>query len=101
MFYVILAFVALFIIVMLSHEINKSYKTGSWRNARTPKMTRRYIKEKIKLENKYCNDLPNFDSRGIHCGANGSVTDKTGKFDPAYRNEMEELNKRYGFGTDE
>jgi len=100
MSYAILAFAVLFVIATIIHGINKSNATDSWKKAGTPKMTRRYISEKIKLENKYCNDLPNYDSRGIHCGANGSVTDKTGKFDPGYREEMNELNNKYGFGSD-
>ena len=101
MLFAILAFAVLFVIFTIVYEIHKNYKNDSWKKSSSPKMTRRYIKEKIILENKYCRELPNFDSRGIHCGANGSVTDKTGKFNSAYRHEMEELNRRHGFGSDE
>jgi hypothetical protein len=99
MSYAILAFAVLLVIITIVYSISNSHKTESWRKTDSPKRTRRYIKEKLILENKYCSDLPNFDSRGIHCGANGSVTDKTGKFDPDYRAEMEELHRKYGIDS--
>ena len=96
MAYAILAFAVLYVIFQLIHEIRKSQKNGSWKKPESPERTRQYIKEKIKLENKHCADLPSFDSRGIYGGVSGSFTDQTGKFSPEYQKELDELNEKYG-----
>ena len=96
MSYAILAFAVLFIIFTIIFEIYNSYKTGSWKKINSRKRTQRYIKDKIVLDNKHCNDLPRFDSRGIYGGISGSFTDRTGKFSPSYKKGLDELNKKYG-----
>jgi hypothetical protein len=91
--------VIVFVLLTIIYGAKNSRKDGSWKRVDTPKNTRRYIKEKIRLANKYCTNLPAYDSRGIFTGVSGSFTDKTGKFDPSYRKEMEELNETYGIST--
>ena len=98
--YIILAFAITYIVFTIIYAIRKNYQSGEWKKANSPKRTQRYIKDKIILANKYCNDLPGIDSRGIYGGISGSATDKTGKFNPQYLKEMEELNNSYGIGKD-
>ena len=95
MSFYILAFVIVFVLLTIIFGAKNSRADGSWKKIDTPKNTRKYIMKKIKLANKYCSDLPAFDSRGIFSGVSGSFTDKTGKFNPLYRKEMEELNKAH------
>ena len=98
--YIIFAFGVTYLIFTVLFSIKKSFQTGSWKKPHSPKRTQRYIKEKIILANKYCNDLPAIDSRGIYGGVSGSFTDKTGKINPSYLNEMKELNESYGIRSE-
>jgi hypothetical protein len=93
--------VIVFVLLTIISGAKNSREDGSWKRVDTPKNTRKYIKEKIRLANKYCSDLPAFDSRGVYGGVSGSFTDKTGKFDPSYRKEMEELNETFGIRTND
>lgn len=95
MSYFIFFFAITYIAFTIIHEIHKGIKNDSWRKTHSSKQTRRYIKEKIQITNKYCSDLPQFDSRGIFSGVSGSFTDRTGKFDPSYTKEMEDLENKY------
>jgi len=97
----IAGFIALIIIFIFVYVIGNSEKTESWKKLRTPARTAKYIREKIKIENKHCSKLPALDSRGIYSGATGSFTDKTGKFSKAYQKDINELNKEFGIGFDD
>jgi hypothetical protein len=99
--FAILGFLVLGFIFILLHETRKSHKTGSWRKPNSPARTTLYIREKIKIENKHCANLPGFDSRGIYGGVAGSFTDRTGKFSDAYQQDIDELNKKFGIGLDD
>ena len=96
MAFAILAFAVLFLVLSLIYGIYKSHQTGSWRKIETPRRTKQYISEKIKLDNKHCSNLPGFDSRGIYGGVSGSFTDRTGKFSPEYQKDLDELNEKFG-----
>jgi hypothetical protein len=99
--FAILGFFILGIIFILVHETRKGYKTESWKKPYSPAKTKQYIREKIKIENKHCANLPGLDSRGIYGGVAGSFTDRTGKFSDAYQQDIDELNKRFGIGFDD
>ena len=92
----ILLFGVLYLLFSFIQSIHQHLKTGSWRKPNTPAQMRRYIKEKIIIENNHCNGLPKFDSRGIF-SLSGSFTDKTGKYSPHFRKDMDALNKKYGY----
>jgi len=78
-----------------------SYKFESRRKLHSPKQTRKYIREKIKIDNKHCSNLPCFDSRGIYGGVSGSFTDRTGKFSDAYQKDINKLNKEFDISVND
>lgn len=99
--FAILGFFVLGFIFILAAETRNSYKTESWKKPYSPGRTRKYIREKIKVDNKHCSDLPAFDSRGIYGGVAGSFTDRTGKFSDAYQKDIDKLNKEFGISVND
>ena len=94
--FAILLFAVLYLVFQFIKGIQDSHKSGSWKKPYSAKRTQQYIREKIRIENKHCANLPRIDSRGIYSGANGSFTDRTGKFSPEYQKEIDALNEKFG-----
>ena len=94
----ILLFGAAYFLFSLIQSIHRHLKTGSWRTPNTPKQMRKYLKEKLAIEKNHCGGLPKHDSRGIF-SLSGSFADKTGRFSPQFQKDMDELNKKYGYGS--
>ena len=89
------AIIGFFVLVFMLALSANSYKFESRRKLHSPKQTRKYIREKIKIDNKHCSNLPSFDSRGIYGGISGSFTDRTGKFSDEYQKDINKLNKKF------
>ena len=83
------------LVFMLTLTAN-NFKPESRRKIHSSKQTRKYIREKIKIDNKHCSNLPSLDSRGIYGGVSGSFTDRTGKFSEEYQRDINKLNKEFG-----
>ena len=91
------AMIAAWVIINLFKGMAMGAKGGNL----TSRQKRRYITEKVKIENEFCRGLPSHDSRGLYTGMSGSFTDRTGKFNPQYREKIRELNEKYGLSGDD
>ena len=90
-FYLVLVYIVVYILYCFYRNLGKEKKA----NQRSSKKTQEYIAKKIKLENKYCNQLPLFNTEGRANNYGNSWNNKTGKFSPEFTEEFNQLNEEY------